>query len=679
MSDNSKVKVKGVEGRSSRNLSSDHVTTIDFNVVKPFGIYEMIPGDRISISPEVWMRTQAMNCPTFGKVDVITRAFFVPHRLVFRHFLDFWRQNSYGNGNGLMNTISKVFNYKMKDLTERFLVRFEVCDSDAFVTERVPMSVIESSGVATRFHFGVQLQDTHYQHDYEDFCISKGADKHHYRFNPLGKRVYDIFISLGYRFQMFSTISTSHDTHNQGEESNVYEVSLLPILSWLKIFNDWYCPNEFRYLFSIDEFCNKTTIYANDLDEILDMCTWACYLFYNDDLFSLSEHEPYNKQKFVNDSIVTQKWHQVSASPNEIVSWDKAFNVSGDNYQGAINGAFQGEYSTSEARSKLSSQGSDILGLKSSESASSSTVNAYSTAGVFANALNNSISAWSVKAVVKAAHWLQKNNLLTKRAEDYIKAKFNVAPSAVRMDITEYIGSASKPLQISEVVSTQGGETLGELGGKGTAYSIDNLKYTAEEFGYFIVTIEMRPRIEYGQGVNPLVLRTNVEDFYQEEFDGLGFTPVPTQCLNAGPMTGMRSFNYGDTYNLGNVENRIFGYLPKYWSYKIAHGNLSGDFGIPKNIDIQSYHLFRYVGGSILTEYTQNSLSFRYSGLGYYDNNFNRIFVDSSTLHLKDHFILIGSFDCWINGVPLALNESWMVNEDGEERQGSLHHVQSVI
>ena len=678
MSDNSKVKVKGVDGRSTRNLSSDHVTTIDFNVVTPLGIYEMVPGDRISISPEVWMRTQAMNCPTFGKVDVITRAFFVPHRLVFSHFLDFWRQNSYGDGHGLMNTISKVFNYKMKDLTERFLVRFEVCDSDAFVTERVPMTVITSSGVATRFHLGLHFQDTAYQHDFEDFCISKGADKHHYRFNPLGKRVYDLFLSLGYRFQMFSIVETSHDTHNQGTESNVYEVSLMPILSWLKIFNDWYCPNEFRYLFSIDEFCKKTVIYEQDLDEILDMCTWACYLFYNDDLFSLSEHEPYNKQKYLNDSIISQTWHQVAADPNSIVSWDRAFNVQGANYLGAVNGSFQGDANTGN-RTRLSSQGQYILGMNTTDSTASSSALAYSTGATFANALNNSVSAWTVKAVVKAAQWLQKNNLLTKRAEDYIKAKLNVAPSSVRMDVTEYIGSASKPLQISEVVSTEGGATLGELGGKGTAYSIDNLQYSAEEFGYFIVTIEMRPRIEYGQGVNPLVLRTTVEDFWQEEMDGVGFTPVPTQCLNAGPMTGMRTWNYGDTYNLGNVENRIFGYLPKYWSYKIAHGNLSGDFGIPKNIDIQSYHLFRYVGGSILTEYTQNSLSFRYSGLGYYDNNFNRIFVDSSTLHLKDHFILIGSFDCFINGSPLALNESWMVNDDGEERQGSLHHVQSVI
>ena len=192
----------------------------------------------------------------------------------------------------------------------------------------------------------------------------------------------------------------------------------------------------------------------------------------------------------------------------------------------------------------------------------------------------------------------------------------------------------------------------------------------------------MRTRIDYGQGVNPLVLRVRHEDFWQEETDALGFTPVPTETLVSGPQDG--SYRTNDEYsciifNRGSQDDRVFGYLPKYWSYKITHGNLSGDFGIPRNEDIQSYHLMRTINGKYIPDYLSNSLKFRYPGLCYYDNQFSRIFVSGDSYNVKDHFQLIGSFECNINGYPLALNESWQVNPDGEERQGSEQHIQSVL
>lgn len=135
----------------------------------------------------------------------------------------------------------------------------------------------------------------------------------------------------------------------------------------------------------------------------------------------------------------------------------------------------------------------------------------------------------------------------------------------------------------------------------------------------------------------------------------------------------------GVVFNKSATNNRIFGYLPKYWSYKINHGNLSGDFNIPKNIDIQSYHLFRNVEPRALNDWVHNSLKFRYPGLSFFDNDYTRIFMHPDRGTLRDHFQLIGSFECNINGYVLGLSESWQVNPDGEERQGSEQHIQSVL
>lgn len=633
---NNKVKIKGTNGRSTRPMSYDHVTTIDFSVVKPLGIWEMIPGDHIDLTPEVWLRTQNLACPTFGKMDCITRAFFVPHRLVMRNFLDFWAQQPVVYDSGSQVTISKSLWWNNKSFSSAFTRRFvQEGNFDRSYVEVDAMSTISPHALT----FGIQMQDGSATNDYSDFEWHSGASHIHYRFNPIGKRVWDIIYSLGYRFAFYSESSGSQNNYNSGFAENNYEIDLKPLLSYLKIFQDWYCPSEFRYLFNVDSIASQSIVYASDIEAIYDMLTYAAFIWYNDDMFSMCEHAPYSKQNSVFQGPFSARFEQNTSPQGEIIHWDNNILRT---YPDSILGAYS----------------EDMTGLD----------------------LTN--TNFMIRSVLHAANWLQKNNLLTHRATDLLKSIFHVEPSAARLDISEYIGSAAAPVKISDVVSTEASDNrLGELGGKGQSYRIDKLKYTAEEFGYFMVLIELRPQIQYGQGVNPICLRVNHEDYWQEDFDAVGFSPVPTECLIAGPQSyaHVNSDYAGSVFNKGAIENRIFGYLPKYWSYKISKGNLSGDFMIPKNDDIQSYHLFRNCQASTIDDYVHNSLKFRYPGLSFFDNEFDRIFMHPDRMTLRDHFQLIASFECYINGYCLALSESWQVNPDGEERQGSEHHIQSTL
>ena len=687
MADNTKVKVKGLNGRSTRPMSYDHVSTLDFNVVKPFGIWELVPSDHIKVTPEMWMRTQNLACPTFGKVDCITRAFFVPHRLVMQHFLDMWSKTPFrasSTSNSLV-TLDSVFKIENKMISDIFVSRF-TGDSEHFENSEVHPEHWNGDGASVQsLTFGIWRQNSSWTDDFSDFETYEGAMTTHYRFNPIGKRVWDLFYSLGYRFALYNISGTAQDNKNSGSLSNYYDCSLLPILSYLKIFSDWYCPSEFKYLFNVDEFAHHNGDFVSEqmVQQIFDMVTYAVYMWYNDDMFSLCEHFPYSKQNFMSGGPFGVKVRQPYLQEGDILQWDIA---RGSEVSTDLTGAHVSVYGSSGSTSSGSTSyvtvnGQDFVG-NTVGTAGNAKAKGSPAFGNLAWNLNESISSFTVRAVQKAANWLQKNNLLTHRATDYLRAKFGVEPNAVRLDVSEYIGSASAPVKISDVVSTEASDgKLGELGGKGTSYSIQELNYTAEEFGYFIVTVELRPRIQYGQGVNPLILRCNHEDFWQEELDGLGFTPVPTECLCAGPISTNRvNQTYrGVVFNLGDQENRVFGYLPTFWSYKINHGNLSGDFMIPKNLDIQSYHLMRTVPGQHLDDYVHNSLKFRYPGLCFYENEYNRIFMNPDTLTLRDHFQLIGSFDCYINGPVLALSESWQVNPDGEERQGREQHIQSVL
>lgn len=483
---------------------------------------------------------------------------------------------------------------------------------------------------------------------------------------------------MGYRWQFFS--KNYETTHNKGSEANCYRVSVLPLLGWIKMFSDWYCPSEFKFLFN-DVVYDYSDTYLSDLmvQRLFDHLTWAVYIYFNDDIFSMCETAPYKKGH----SVVTNQFalSQIDDSPNtllnNVLQWHKNTIVPDVALGGRTN-----DFSNTETSNgtRLGVNGSDFFRSNSPSSTFQSVnLDVGQSYANLANALNSNTSNWSVMAVLRAAQWLQRNNLLSSRVTEYLKAKFGVTPTAARLDIAEYIGHAGSPVKISDIAGT-GTDNLAELGAKGTSYSIDKLSYTAEEFGYLYFTVELRPRIGYGQGVDPLVLRTRLTEFYNQEFDALGFEPVPTECLVSGPL----SYNgspYSETMNNGSTDNRIFGYLPRMWSYKCKHDNLSGDFMLPNQAydgDLQSYHLMRTVVGTDLEDFVQNSLSFRYAGLSVVENKFSRIFRNDDPYGF-DHFQLILSFDVWINGIPLAMNESWQVNADHDERQGHLTNIQGSL
>lgn len=677
------LKVNAVKGRSTRDLSFDHVTTIDFNVVKPVGIFELVPGDHINVSPELWMRTQPMNVPTFGKMDVITRAFFVPLRLAWRHYNDFYRSAPIGGSQlGILNYFNSVPHVSMNDLSMEFIRRFKVYSSESsFISYNRGMEEVD--GIAKRLSFGAQYQASGAGSTLCEFTMRQGAACFLFKFNPIGKRIYDLFNSIGYRFQFFVPDGQPTST-TKGTSDNVYDVSLLPLVGWLKLFQDWYCPSEYKYLFSENILDGEGTSPDNDfIKKLFDELTWAVFIYFNDDIFSMCEQAPYLKGQSV--SINRPNIYQLddaidSYMPDKPVAWHTHNNITTDYFLGARNSGFEGFDHPEDANPSgdLYYKNQRIMNGAASSDVPK-TVQSTSSQSFVASGLNQQVSSWSVMAVIKTAQWLQRNNLLSSRATEYLKAKFGVTPTSARLQIVEYIGHAGAPVKISDIACTTE-DNLAELGAKGTGYSIDKFSYTAEEFGYLFVTTELRPRIGYGQGVDPLVLRTQLEEFYNEEFDSLGFEPVPTECLNSGPNSFLAS-RTSETMNIGTTDNRIFGYLPRLWSYKCKHDNMSGDFLLPNQRygDLQSYHLMRCVRGNDIEDYIHNSLSFRYAGLCVKENNFGRIFRSDDNDYVYDHFQLICSFEAFVNGIPLALNESWQVNSDHDEREGHLTNIQASL
>ena len=71
------------------DLGHQHITSIDAFELQPSMTKEMVPGERLDVKMESFARLNPLPVPTFGRMRLISRAFYVPYRTVFRGFNDF--------------------------------------------------------------------------------------------------------------------------------------------------------------------------------------------------------------------------------------------------------------------------------------------------------------------------------------------------------------------------------------------------------------------------------------------------------------------------------------------------------------------------------------------------------------------------------------------------------------
>lgn len=106
--------------RSLHDLSAPHITSSDFGRMDVVYHTQLVPGDDVNVNVHSFLRCAPMPAPTFGKVYLNVRAFFVPHRIHFQD-KDYW--NNWRNG---LTSVSHPY------VTERSLVNlaFKVGNTD---------------------------------------------------------------------------------------------------------------------------------------------------------------------------------------------------------------------------------------------------------------------------------------------------------------------------------------------------------------------------------------------------------------------------------------------------------------------------------------------------------------------------------------------------------------------
>ena len=204
----------------------------------------------------------------------------------------------------------------------------------------------------------------------------------------------------------------------------------------------------------------------------------------------------------------------------------------------------------------------------------------------------------ALRAANSLQRYLERNNFVGTKLINRILAHFGVAPQPERLDMAEFIGGSSFPIQIGDVTSHTGTngttEGLGYQAGKAVgAGSGDSVRYHAKEHGIFMSVMSILPDTGYYQGISRFWhkgLNGDALDFYTPEFENLGYQEI----LNEEVYVPTDSDRY-DHYDSAG----IFGYSPRFSEYKFQSDVLGSDMlfmpedDAPGGAPNDAWHLFR--------------------------------------------------------------------------------------
>lgn len=541
--------VKVAAGNSvAMNLSRNHFTTLGFGSLVPVYNLECVPGDRISVTPDLFARVAPMALPPFANVDVKLTAFFVPFRNVWMHWNNFLAGTPVPNTDGSamveLSSVPTVSAYTLVTL-------FTGYSNDA---SQEPKSDFAYVVEGARSH-SVQYYQEIFEGTREapadsiDFILENPQNAgmyNGYHLTVRGKRVLHILHALGYNFNFLK----GNAGDNTDYRNEYY--SALPLLCFFKAFVDWHVPSQIQPSHPLWLLLQK----VRNLASASGGTPTASMALSVDDLTAMfaSVVDYYDNDYF------TSAW----LNSNSPASGLNHYNETANDNPKAI---------TTNNVSQLVK--SDSLRDSNPEVAADD----WNTRAF----TSNSLSYDGLTLLQRFANFVRRNNFAGSRAVERILARFGVrVPDAV-VDYSDYIGSWSTPLRVSDVTA-QGSnvETLGEYAGKGflNGQGAPTWNYEVSQHGMFIIFAGIDPNTTFVDGVRRELYHLSPLDYYTPEFDGTLMQGIAGSELYGKLMYGVPNFDRALTF-AGVRYNDIFGFIQRYAEYKRSLDDVSGDFDIP--------------------------------------------------------------------------------------------------
>ena len=559
------------------DLSCKHITTTDFGLLRPIYSRMMVPADKFEVALNSFHRLDPMVAPNNSDMNVHTRAFFVPFRTFIPNFNEFIANTP------AVNQGSVYASVKVPTFTAKVVL-------DAFQDKSLgDVVAYDKAG-------DLVFRDQ----------IANGWRK--IKLTTRGRCFYSLLLSLGYNFRF--------DPLNDGD-LNKQAFSALPLLSYLKVWIDWYVPSRFYFTDNTIVTLQKILSPAHsgisiELAELVAISKALC-VFFTEDYFSNCLSQPFGDNMPTVRPVV-----KTTAFDGSVV------DTTVDNLS---NGAV------------LTSSDQDTY---------------------------TQFNALSIKSLGAIQAMLNRNAIVNQKLKDYIKINYGLEPNLDTFNMSHYLGSSFDRLIVGDVMSNADtmtasgnvGAVLGQYAGKGLGSSDAKFACHATEFGMFLVLQDITPRPFYYQGVHAEHTAKARYDFFDPTFDGVMTEAVPYSRLD--------NTCHNDKL-LTPQPDSIFGYMPVYSDYKVGYDILSGNFRMDSiNTGLDSWYLARQFGDLFKTEHI--SLGFCDASILNSANNFASLFyTDNSS---ADHIYQVHNIRVTAYRRMRSLIEQ--VLDDDSDRNGSV-------
>lgn len=240
----------GIKQRNNFDLSSDHMTTMDFFGIRPVLCLPTVPSGVYNIKASTFTRLSALTEPMMGSARIVNRAFFVPNRTIMDCWNAFITDTPYSATSFNSNIPTSVTTVTGLSIKQMF-------DQATFST------TVSGAGNA----------------DWTDYS---GGNTTYKAFTALGRRAFNILWSLGYKIPL-ADISRDSATYSQ-------TYSALPFLAFFKIYKDWYANQAYDTTFMDSRFYMVN--YSLNVSDLTSMMNFINLAMYDKDYFTAASDHP---------------------------------------------------------------------------------------------------------------------------------------------------------------------------------------------------------------------------------------------------------------------------------------------------------------------------------------------------------------------------------------------------
>lgn len=533
----------GLKNKTSRNsfdLSHRNLFTAKVGELLPCAVFEMNPGDTISLDSSYFTRTAPLETAAFTRLRENVQFFFVPYSLLWKYF-----------NSQVMNMTHTAAGGDVSRIASGIV-------DNAVVSTQMPF--IDYRSIKTYLNSVLKIY-TDKKSGYEDISLNNGElrsaasakllqllgygnfpEQNMKTYKPLSSVVVNNSLNLSvFRLLAYQKICNDHYTYRQWQP---YDASLCNI--------DYLVPSKSGTL-NLGPALSRLTSDSAKLKKLnlLDLRFSNLPLDYFNGVLPTAQ--------FGSESVVTLSNVGDSPTLSDINRWGK------DNTGGIGATGSHFDVSTSSYRNNLAQ-----------------TTSQHTFEDIYHNHIIESgsiTSEFSILALRQATALQKYKEIQLANDADFvsqIEAHFGVKPKH-DSDSSIFIGGSSSMIDINPQVNQN--LTAGynaSVGAAPTGSGSAKMKFTADTYGVVMGIYRCTPVLDYAHvGVDRTLLKTDASDFVIPELDSIGMQ----QNIQGEVIMPTYYNDEGDFSDFTDTDVRLsYGYAPRYAELKTSYDRYNGAF-----------------------------------------------------------------------------------------------------